>query len=557
MVLDLVFDPSLNEFTPLTLAVKEGHEETVKDLVCQGADVNGRDGRGATPLERALENNVDMIRILAAVGADLNTRNNNGATPAYIAAYKGNELAIRTLAELGADLNTAADDNITPSYAAAHQGHELTIRALAELGADLNTPNCDGTTPAYVAAERGHELTIRALAELGADLNSHKNDGTTPAYVAAQENHVASVRTLAELGADLNTPEMHGFTPAYVAAYRGNELTIRALAELGADLTTPAHDGTTPTYVAAHQGHELTIRALVELGADLNTPKNEGTTPACIAAHDGHALTLSALAELGADLNTSNDNGFTPAYVAAHTGRLEVLKVLVNYSDVNFDLVANNGASPLMAAVKYGPRDICVLLVNIGVDVKRCLPCRGPPPVGVNHVREMMTEFCTRVSLPNAHDVDCDFKIVKCCLFSLTNLMCSARLGLCSSAEGINDDSNGDDAPLLSSFQTHVAVSMWQMLSAEVLKRMQATCYVLKRKLVLIAWRVYQSTLLKDGDRLNAVAKARRYTELVCFLFDLTMLSDVLALRLTCKSNHERRRFSVCYMWCIASSRRI
>ena len=74
---------------------------------------------------------------------------------------------------------------------------------------------------------------------------------------------------------------------------------------------------------------------------------------------------------------------------------------------------------------------------------------------------------------------------------------------------------------------------------------MHNTCYVLKRRLVLIAWRVYQSTLQLDGDRLSEMTKARRYVELVCFLFDVTMLGDVLSLRLTCKSNNERRRFPV------------
>jgi hypothetical protein len=79
-------------------------------------------------------------------------------------------------------------------------------------------------------------------------------------------------------------------------------------------------------------------------------------------------------------------------------------------------------------------------------------------------------------------------------------------------------------------------------------RHMQKTPYVLKRRLVRIAWRVYQSTLLFDGARLTESAKARRYVELVYFLFDLTMLSDVCALRMTCKSNNERRRFPVCYV---------
>ena len=72
-----------------------------------------------------------------------------------------------------------------------------------------------------------------------------------------------------------------------------------------------------------------------------------------------------------------------------------------------------------------------------------------------------------------------------------------------------------------------------------------ATKYILKRKLARIAWRVYQSSL-QDGNRLTAETKARRYVELVCLLFDSNMLTDVLALRMTCKSNCLRRRFPVC-----------
>ena len=61
----------------------------------------------------------------------------------------------------------------------------------------------------------------------------------------------------------------------------------------------------------------------------------------------------------------------------------------------------------------------------------------------------------------------------------------------------------------------------------------------------IIAWRVYQASLLLDGDRITLPAKARRYMELACFLFDLGMLRDVWALRMTCTSNSERRRFPI------------
>jgi hypothetical protein len=55
------------------------------------------------------------------------------------------------------------------------------------------------------------------------------------------------------------------------------------------------------------------------------------------------------------------------------------------------------------------------------------------------------------------------------------------------------------------------------------------------------------NSLLIDGDCISIFSKARRYVELVCFLRDEVMLREVLALRLTCKANHEWRRFPVYY----------
>ena len=94
-------------------------------------------------------------------------------------------------------------------------------------------------------------------------------------------------------------------------------------------------------------------------------------------------------------------------------------------------------------------------------------------------------------------------------------------------------------------FETAIASSLQQHMSVSVIIQMQDTCYVLKRRLVRVAWRVYQSSLVLDGDRITLAVKTRRYMELVCFLFDPAMLGDVLALRMTCKSNRERRRFPV------------
>jgi hypothetical protein len=240
------------------------------------------------------------------------------------------------------------------------------------------------------------------------------------------------------------------------------------------------------------------------------------------AASNGHVDVIGALAELGADVNTPDEDGWTPVFAAALNGYVDIIKELITVR-VDIDLVNNEGVSPLMGAVCDGHRDAAVCLVKIGADVKQCLD--EMEPATNDHIRDMVTQLDLRVGSPSS-----------CSLFSLTKLLSSVVFSDGSTA-------SHDTCKL---FETSVALSLRHLLSNEAIDHMQeAAPYVLKRRLVRVVYRVHQSTLLFDGDRLSTATKAQRYVELVCFLFDMDMMGDVLALRLTCKSNNERRRFPV------------
>ncbi len=69
------------------LVAQEHHTETVCDLASAGADVNARDGRGATPLHVASGYGItEMVQVLIYADANVNITDNNGATPLYWAA---------------------------------------------------------------------------------------------------------------------------------------------------------------------------------------------------------------------------------------------------------------------------------------------------------------------------------------------------------------------------------------------------------------------------------------------------------------------------------------
>lgn len=89
-----------------------------------------------------------------------------------------------------------------------------------------------------------------------------------------------------------------------------------------------------------------------------------------------------------------------------------------------------------------------------------------------------------------------------------------------------------------------LAIALQEQVSESVPKKMHnKNNYLLKRRLVWIAWRhrIYQSTLMLEGDRI-AWLWLLKLGGLWSWCV-VIVLGELVALRMTCKSNSERRRF--------------
>src|SRR5579864_5086024 len=91
------------EFTALTGAVAQNHNEVAKMLVENGANVNYSYEGGFTPLIHAAHaGNLELVKLLLEKGADPNAKNGEGKTPMAYAREKGHDKVVELLKTHGA-----------------------------------------------------------------------------------------------------------------------------------------------------------------------------------------------------------------------------------------------------------------------------------------------------------------------------------------------------------------------------------------------------------------------------------------------------------------------
>ncbi|KAL9958600.1 hypothetical protein ACROYT_G035638 [Oculina patagonica] len=160
--------------TALHLAVKYGHEEIVKLLLENGADIHATNLHLCTVLHTATDGtegiNIIML-ILRCNGVNVNARDGYGNTPVKLAAEKGNSDAVRLLMQNGADVTIADNGENTTLHVAAKKGHvqvlEMLLQKLVNTGI-IGKQNKDKNTPLHLAVERQNRQGVAMLLNFGA-----------------------------------------------------------------------------------------------------------------------------------------------------------------------------------------------------------------------------------------------------------------------------------------------------------------------------------------------------------------------------------------------------
>ncbi|CAH2243410.1 jg9327 [Pararge aegeria aegeria] len=200
------------ERTALYLAAGRGHLDVVLYLVSVGANVNGEEIHGYTPLcEAVWQRSTDVVEILLASGA----RVTHSHKLLHNAIIQRQEEIVTMLANLGGGINLHNDNGDTPLLLTVRLCQPAVARILLEKGANVNLCNSiTGASALHIAVEsldypEDFQELLACLIEYKIDLNATALTGDTALNRALLLHKDFAAVLLIRHGCDVNACDLH------------------------------------------------------------------------------------------------------------------------------------------------------------------------------------------------------------------------------------------------------------------------------------------------------------------------------------------------------------
>lgn len=361
--------------------------ERVKACLEAGADVNGVDQLGDTPLHEAasFSDQAEVIVALVNAGADVHARRFDGGTPLHTAVEWGDSpQVVEALVAAGADVNARDNTGNTPLHSFRWTSDPAVARRLLELGADPLARNDAGRVAYPASCENWNTVRFTRMASTseaaacvaeGRDIDARDEHGDTPLHHAIEFNALGLADLLLASGADPDIGNHQGASPLHRAVGYG---TVRVQPLLDAGANTDLRDGSGATPLHAAEGDADVVGLLLAAGADARAVDDWGRTTLHAATRSDSGA-IASLVAAGADPHSRDLRGRTALHEAAARGyqTAGITGLVAAGADVNAADAAGNTPLHLAWSRQFRPwntwlvgggRDIVDKLLELGAD---------------------------------------------------------------------------------------------------------------------------------------------------------------------------------------------
>jgi ankyrin repeat protein len=362
----------------LCQAASHGHIQQIKGLLDQGANIDGRNEDGNTPLISAIiSHQPDAAVFLLEHGADKSVRSSSGKKrpPLFHAIDVGDLGMTQYLLDHGANVNQKS--LVGQSYFIdVVQSEKLdVIQLLLRYGADVHAREITGRSIICYAVARGNLELVRLLLGHGADPNARDITGQAVVSIASNKDQPDLIQLLLSSGANPNTRLITGTPILADAVQRGRADLAKLFLSAGANPNEKDLTGTSILLAAVRSDKlddgdkDSLVRLLLAHGASPNVTDSWGLTGLAHAAAGDNLDLFRAFLAHGADPNQIV-HGDTLLVNAIDKRRWEQARLLIEHG-ASPNKADKLGRTPLLVAMQKQDADMVQLLISRGADVNQ------------------------------------------------------------------------------------------------------------------------------------------------------------------------------------------
>jgi ankyrin repeat protein len=357
-------------------AVKNGDYNKVKQILAAGIDVDVTEDTKTALMLAAKEGHQNIVKLLLENGANINKKNKSHNTALHFAVFNKHNNIVKLLIEKGAEINAKGYAGQTPLVLAAEIDNIEAAKLLIQKGADIKAVDHASCTALTYAILHENKELINILKPM---LIKYVTESDKQKLIeAVDDNNYNEVKRLVGLGIDVNMPlDDPGSTMLMRAVGNQNKTIVEFLLKAGADVDAEVMEGRCgfhfticPLNIAVEKNNPGLIALLLKNGARKHLNQS-----LCITSNPEVTKTLI---EHGADVNFYI-NAFSPLHVAVMKNKKEIVEILLN-KGARVDAKINgfhwyagydgyDGETPLMWAARDGYTEIVRLLIKHGADV--------------------------------------------------------------------------------------------------------------------------------------------------------------------------------------------